>query len=342
MISTPRRLIFLISVVLLHALAACDGRRLDEYHLSGPTMGTSFNVTLVTASAFDQQTLQAQIYAALEKVDRQMSTYRADSELAKFNHSSVTDWVPVSPALCKAVDHALELGALTAGAFDITVGPLVNLWGFGPDGPRNEPPAAADIAAAQSTTGRDKLQTDCERPAIRKRHADVHVDLSGYAKGLAADQIAAVLDDRGMLNYLVEIGGDLRVRGHNASQAKWRVAIEKPDPPHDVVEKIIHISDLSVATSGDYRNFFEFEGERFSHTIDPRSGRPVAHSLASVTVLGHYAATADAMATALMVLGPDAGIKFAAREDIAAYFLLRSGDGITEQISPHFRLLMDP
>jgi thiamine biosynthesis lipoprotein len=340
MISTPSRSIFLIAVALLQALAACDGQRPDEYQLSGPTMGTSFSVVVVTASAFDQQRLQTQIYAALEDIDRQMSTYRADAELAAFNRSSVTDWMPVSPALCKAVDHALELGAFTAGAFDITVGPLVNLWGFGPDGPRNEPPVQADIAAAQATTGRDKLQTDCELPAIRKHHAAVHVDLSGYAKGLAADQIAAVLDNSGISNYLVEVGGDLRVRGHNASQAKWRVAIEKPDPPRDVVEKIIHVSDLSVATSGDYRNFFEFEGERFSHTIDPRSGRPVAHALASVTVLGDTAAYADAIATALMVLGPDTGFKFAEREGIAAFFLLRDEGALSERASTRFEALV--
>ena len=341
MISTHHRTIFLVSVALLHVLAACGDHRLDEYRLSGPTMGTRFSVVVVTASPFDQERLQTQIYATLEDIDRQMSTYRPDSELAKFNRSSLTEWMPVSAALCTAVDHALELGAATAGAFDVTVGPLVNLWGFGPDGPRNEPPAAADIAAAQSTTGRDNLQTDCELPAIRKHHADLQVDLSGYAKGLAADDIAALLDDNGISNYLVEIGGDLRARGHNASEAKWRVAIEKPDPPHDVVEKIIHISDLSVATSGDYRNFFEFEGERFSHTIDPRSGRPVAHALASVTVLGDGAAYADAMATALMVLGPDAGLAFAERGGIAACFLLRNGDDITEQMSTRFKDLVD-
>jgi thiamine biosynthesis lipoprotein len=163
--------------------------------------------------------------------------------------------------------------------------------------------------------------------------------LSAYAKGLAADDIAALLDANGISNYLVEIGGDLRARGHNASETKWRVAIESPDQPGSTVEKIIHISDLSAATSGDYRNFFEFAGQRYSHTIDPRTGRPVTHNLASVTVLGPSAAFADAMATALMVLGPEAGMQLAEKERIAAKFLLRDGNSISERMSTQFMSL---
>lgn len=186
------------------------------------------------------------------------------------------------------------------------------------------------------------LHANCEIPAIRKDLADLHIDLSAYAKGLAADEIASLLDNQGIANYLVEIGGDLRARGHNASNASWRIAIENPDQPGHAVEKIIHLHDLSVATSGDYRNFFEFEGQRYSHTIDPRTGRPVAHDLASVTVLAEGAAHADALATALMVLGPEAGMVFAERQSIAVYLLIRDGTSITERMSTQFMALTDP
>ena len=342
MIATDRRSIILSAVVLLHALAACGEHRLDEYHLSGATMGTRFSVAVVSASKFDQQQLRKQIHATLDDVDLHMSTYRLDSELARFNRSTSTNAIPVSPGLCRAVDDAHALSVMTAGAFDITVGPLVNIWGFGPGESRVTPPSDEAIEKAKTITGYGHLHADCSRPAIRKDHADLQIDLSGYAKGLAADRIAALLDEHGMSNYLVEVGGDLRARGRNASSAKWRIAIERPDQSEVAVEKIVHISDLSVATSGDYRNYFEFEGQRYSHMIDPQTGRPVTHNLASVTVLGESAAYADAMATALLVFGPDTGLAFAQREGIAAYFLLRDADSLTERMSPQFTALTEP
>jgi thiamine biosynthesis lipoprotein len=328
-------------LLLLFILTACGDGHLTEYRLSGPTMGTSFSVVVVTASEFDQEKLQQQIHESLEDVDRHMSTYRSDSELAGINRAASTDWIPVTLRLCRALENALQLSAASNGAFDITVGPLVNLWGFGPDASRFEPPSDEAIDDARARTGRDKLHLDCQQPAFRKDHAGLQIDLSGYAKGLAADEIASLLDVNGIRNYLVEIGGDLRARGHNASDARWRIAIERPDPADRKVEEIIHVSDLGVATSGDYRNFFEFEGRRYSHTIDPRTGRPVSHTLASVTVLGDSAAYADAMATALLVLGPDAGPELAEREGIAAYFLKRNGSEFSEQMSTAFVSLAD-
>jgi thiamine biosynthesis lipoprotein len=342
MIPTHFRADFLICMVLLSVLAGCGDQRATEYQLSGSTMGTSFSVAVVTELVFDQQHLQAQIVATLENVEQRMSTYRHNSELSLFNHSSSTDWTPVSRELCEAVDEAIEFGDLTDGAFDITVGRLVNLWGFGPDDSRKEPPSAEAIDAAMLATGREYLHADCEVPAIRKDRAKLYIDLSAYAKGLAADDIAALLDSENITNYLVEIGGDLRARGHNVSNAKWRIAIERPDQSGNTVEKIIHVHDLSVATSGDYRNFFEFEGRRYSHTIDPRTGWSITHNLASVTVLGESAAFADAMATAMMVLGPEAGMALAEREGIAVDMLLRDGRSIIEHMSTEFRSLTNP
>ncbi len=317
-------------------LAACADRRPTEYRLSGPTMGTTFNITVVTESGFDQEKLKDEIHAALEDVNRHMSTYRQDAELATFNRAPSTDWIPVSRRLCGAIEGALQLGALSDGAFDITVGPLVDLWGFGPQESISTPPTDEAIDEARSRTGRDKLETDCERPAIRKHHAGLRADLSGYAKGLAADEIAALLDANELSDYLVEIGGDLRSRGRNASGNKWRIAIETPEPGGRNVKRIIHISGPGVATSGDYRNFFEHDGRRYSHTIDPRTGRPVTHDLASVTVLADSAAFADAMATALLVLGPHAGPELADSKGIAAYFITRNGSDFTERTSGRF------
>lgn len=304
-------------------------------------MGTRFGVAIVTASTFDQTGLQEEIRATLEDIDQHFSTYRPDAELAGINRAESTEWLPVSPTLCKAVDDALLLSIATAGAFDITVGPLVNLWGFGPDPSRAAPPTDESIDEARSATGHERLHTDCSKPAIRKESSNLKIDLSGYAKGLAADEVANILDQQGMQNYLVEIGGDLRARGHNVRNEDWRIAIESPDQRGGTVEKIIHISDLSVATSGDYRNYFEHEGRRFSHTIDPRTGRPVTHELMSVTVLAPGAAFADAMATALMVLGLDAGSALAEQERIAAYFLYRDGSEVSEWMSTQFRAVTD-
>jgi thiamine biosynthesis lipoprotein len=341
MISRPHRTAVLASVALAQALAACGDRGPVEYRLAGPSMGTQFTVTIVAGPDFTKERVQQQIHAALEDVDARMSTYRSQSEVARFNRQKSTNWVSVSPQLCRAVARSLEISVLTGGAFDITVGPLVNLWGFGPGESRREPPPAAAIDAAKSVTGFGKLHVDCEQPAIRKDSADLHIDLSAFAKGLAVDNIAGLLDEAGIENYLVNIGGDLRVRGHNAQQVAWRVAIEKPDGNGRTVETVIHVSGGAVATSGDYRNFFVSNGRRYSHTIDPGTGRPITHQLASATVHSVSAADADALATAIMVLGPDEGLEFAEREGIAAYLLIREGSEYAERISWSFKLLME-
>lgn len=326
----------------LSLAAACGDSRPAEYRLPGRTMGTTFSVTIVSTSDVDRDRLGKGIDAVLDDVDRQMSTYRPDAELATFNATRTTDWIPVSPRLCQALEQALALGELSDGAFDITVGPLVDLWGFGPGDARFEPPSDDDIENAMQRSGRDKLALDCEQPAVQKRRADMMVDLSGYAKGLAVDRVAALLEENGIADYLVEIGGDLRAHGHNASGEAWRIAIERPDPGGRTVEKIVQLTDAGVATSGDYRNFFEFGGQRYSHTIDPRTGRPVTHELASVTVLADSAATADALATALLVLGPEEGPMLAEREGIAAFFISRRGEGYEPKASSQFSRITQP
>jgi len=328
-------------LLALFLVAACsDSSLLPSYDLSGNTMGTTFNITLVAPPAdFDLDELQTAILSHLEIIDGIASTYRTDSELSEFNANPSTGWIQTTSEFCRMVSAAIKMSSTTQGAFDITVGPLVNLWGFGPTDRENELPDREEIAAMMQNVGYRMIDADCHRGAIRKASADVYVDLSGWAKGHAVDQIAALLDERDLTNYLVEIGGELRLRGQNAEQQKFRIAIEKPLANGGMSHTIMQLSDVSVATSGDYRNFYEEGGQRYSHSIDPRTGYPVTHALTGVTVIGENTAFADAMATALMVLGPDEGHLLAEKLQVAAYFILRSDDGIEELTTTQFEKL---
>ncbi len=328
--------------VLALVLSACS-ERLPEYELSGASMGTSFSIKLVAPdSAIDRDRLQQEIKHTLLRIENRMSTYAADSELSRFNASNSTGWSDVSTELCGIIESAIGISRLTGGAFDITIGPLVNLWGFGPHGNIAEPPSATEISRARQTTGFEKLDTNCSVPAIRKLQPDVYVDLSAYAKGYAVDQLAELLDKTGLTDYIVEIGGELRIRGRNASGDNWAIAVEKPLAGLRDVQTVIHPGNSAVATSGDYRIIFEYGGNRYSHIIDPRTGRPAARDVAAVTVVSDRAAFADAVATALVVMGLDRGLVFAEREGIAAYFLVRTESGIVEHMTSMFSLLPEP
>jgi thiamine biosynthesis lipoprotein len=334
-----------LSFLSLFLVAACsDSDLLPTYDLSGSTMGTTFNVTLVAPPAdIDLDSLQTRIQDRLEHVDKIASTYRNDSELSRFNAKSSTDWFRVMPEFCRMIVSANEISVMTHGAFDITVGPLVNLWGFGPENRQenreNELPTDEEISAVQSSVGYEMLETDCDHSVVRKASATIYVDLSGWAKGYAVDQIATLLDEQQLSNYLVEIGGELRARGHNAEQRKFSVAIEKPLPNNEMSYTLMRLSDVSVATSGDYRNFFEHDGRRYSHSIDPRTGRPVSDELVGVTVVSTQTAYADAVATAFLVLGPEEGHALAEKLRIAAYFLVRTDNGIEEKSTSQFEEL---
>lgn len=324
--------------LLCVALAGCKGNYdpLPETTLSGPTMGTQYNVTLVAPPQdIDKAALQAQIDSRLADIEQLVSTFDMNSELSRFNQSTSIEWQDVSPELCAVIDQALSVSQLTR-AFDITVGPLVNLWGFGPSAALPEPPDAATVAKTLQDTGFGLVHSDCQLPAIRKDRVGVYIDLSAYAKGYAVDQVAMLLSDHDLENYLVEIGGELRVHGHNAGTDSWSIAIEKPADFKSEVQTIVQLTNIALATSGDYRNFFDFAGQRFSHTIDPQTGYPVTHNTAAVSVISDTAAFADAMATAMLVLGADEGLALAEREGIAAYFLLRTDLGIEAYSSQAF------
>ncbi|MBN2491295.1 MAG: FAD:protein FMN transferase [Planctomycetes bacterium] len=309
-----------------------------EFH--GATMGTRYAVKVARLPpGIRRAALAARIEARLEHVNACMSTYRPDSELSRFNRSPSTDWFPVSADTVRVVHAALEVSRVTDGAFDVTVGPLVNLWSFGPEPRESAAPEAAAIAERLGAVGWSRLEVRLDPPALRKLRGDLQVDLAAIAKGYGVDVLAGLLEECGGRDYLVEIGGEVRLRGNRADGTPWTVGIEAPDPERRRVEEVLVPGTAAVATSGDYRNFFEQDGERYSHTIDPRTGRPIRHALAAVTVVTDTCMRADALATALMVLGPGDGSEFAVRQGLAALFFVHTETGIARKTTPAFEAL---
>ncbi|WP_343064167.1 FAD:protein FMN transferase [Marilutibacter penaei] len=302
-------------------------------------MGTTWQATVV-ADAADADRLRDGIQAALDEVVDEMSTWEADSDISRFNRAP-PGTVQVMPAgFFEVLQAATALSADTGGAYDATVGPLVNLWGFGPDGARDAPPSEAEIEQVRLRTGWQKLVLDAPSHSATQP-GGLHVDLSSIAKGHGVDRAAATLERAGIRAYLLEVGGELRGRGRKPDGAQWRVAIEHPAPSDGadaprMSDIVIALDDLAVATSGDYRHFFESGGRRYSHTLDPRTGRPVTHDLASVTVLHEAAMQADGWATALTVLGPEAGWRHALRNDLAALFVSHDGSTFSTRMTPAF------
>lgn len=327
-------LALLLVATLLALLAGCRESGPEEHRFQGPIFGTGYHVTVFAdLSESEYQALDAGILAELERVDELMSTYRDDSELSRFNRAPVGVPFFLSPATAEVVNEALRIARLSDGAFDVTVGPAVNLWGFGPEGRPEQVPDAATLAAALARVDVHALRLEDGRLTKTK---PVYVDLSGIAKGYATDRVADHLAAQGTENYLIEVGGEIRTHGEKPSGAPWRIAVEKPVSSERSVQRIVDLGDAAVATSGDYRNYFEAGGVRYSHTIDPRTGKPITNRVASVTVISQRSATADALATAFTVMGADAGLKLAERENIAVYFIVRSDEGFEIRMSPAF------
>ncbi|TQV81344.1 FAD:protein FMN transferase [Exilibacterium tricleocarpae] len=313
-------------------LTACADSGPGVTKLEGNTMGTRYHITLVGLQA-DRVKLQKAVERELETVNRHLSTYRPDSELSRFNRAPIDQWIEVSQTLFDVLRISHRISELSGGAFDPTVGPLVDLWGFGPE-PRTQVPAPQAVARALQQVGYRAVAIHPDRTALRKT-APVSVDLSGVAKGYGVDRLARLFDTMGALDYLVEIGGELRLKGVNAGGRHWRIGIETPSLAGGA-GKAFKVTNAGVATSGDYRNYYEIDGKRYSHTIDPRTGYPIDHPLASVTVVAPTSAEADALATALNVLGPTAALALATKQDIAAYFIEKVDAGFREYYSPTF------
>lgn len=314
----------------------------NVYLLAGETMGTTYNVKVVLppgskSDAVDKA--KTAVDAALEKVNALMSTWRPDSELSRFNQFSETTPFKVSPETIEVFELSQAVSEASSGTFDITVGPLVNAWGFGPDDRTLTGPSEAELAALRERVGYRNLTIDPAALTLRKARPDIYCDLSAVAKGYGVDCVAKTLEGLGLHDYMVEVGGEVRTRG-TKNGASWRIAIERPLIGGRDIERVVAmpVAGLSMATSGDYRNYYEVDGVRLSHTIDPRTGRPITHNLASASVLCATCAEADAYATALMVLGPDEGFALACKLDLAALLIIREApDQFVEKATPAFQ-----
>ena len=344
---------FRLLLALVASLALV--RAAEPVTLTGRAMGTTWSAKYLLppppSPAADPTNVAARIAAALEHLETIFSTYRPDSELSRFNTSSSTDWQPVSPELAQVALDARRISELTGGAFDVTIDPLIRLWGFGPEGRRHTIPSNAEIAAARVRGDFRRLAARRSPPALQKSSAELSVDFSSIAKGFAADTVSELLASLGTPDHFVQIGGDIKTAGTHP----WRTGIESPAsvsapaalvppaaPSRPALAHIVTLSGQALSTSGDSHNFMTVAGHRYGHIIDPRTGRPAANSLASVSVVHASCARSSALATALFVLGADAGFALATREQLAALFLVRDGATLVPRATPEFTRLSVP
>lgn len=338
---SPRRRALVGALAAAPLLAAC-GRaqpgRLIEF--GGPTMGSRYRVKLVGRGLTPalEAAARAAVAAALAAVDSAMSTHDPRSELSRFNARATTAPLPLSAGLLSVLSLAGQVSATTAGAFDVTVAPAVDAWGFGA-GRRTRIVGAAEVGALEQRIGWRQLQVDERAGTAAKAHPLVRADLSGIAKGYGVDQAARALDALDVEHYLIDAGGEVRTRGRNLEGQPWQVAIEQPVAGPRRPRYVVPLSDLAIATSGDYRIFFERGGRRYSHEIDPATGRPISNRLTSVSVVAASGALADALGK-LIVLGPDKAYACATAQDIAAHFIVREADGsLRDVVTPAFAAL---
>lgn len=297
--------------------------------LHGPTMGTRWSVTLDTPPGTDAQALHRDLAAAVQQVDAQMSPWKPDSDLTRLNQAATGAWVDLPPELLVVLARALEIARLSAGAFDPTVGALVDAWGFGAVREQPDPAAIQAARAGAAAAGHERLEIDTATGRAR-RHAPMQLDLCGIAKGYAVDRMAAVMLRHGVVHALAALDGELRAVGSQAGGQPWPVALESPEPGRRAARGVIELQDLAVATSGDYRRFWQVGAARVAHTMDPRRGAPLNNAVTSVTVLADACMDADAWATALLVAGPGEGLALAQRLGLDALWLLRREGELVE------------
>jgi len=306
-------------------LAGCEKHR-PVIQLIGATMGTQYSITIVNPGEIQQEALETSIEALLGSISAVMSTYDPESELSLMNQNASREWIKISDSLHDVLQTAVAVAEASGGAFDVSVGPLVNLWGFGPDREATVVPDPSAVANASEQVGTDKFEIKANPRALRKRHPEVYIDLSGIAKGYAVDRLAMFLHKNKYEDFLVDIGGELRAAGLNQNGRAWRIGIENPMTEGREIGQTIALTNTALASSGNYRNYFESDGVRYGHTIDPKTGAPTQHRLASVTVLHSTAMLADAWATALMSMGFGAGLKVANEHELAALFFVAEAD----------------
>lgn len=336
MIGADRAFIGVLALALAPVIGGC-ARAPQELAIAGPTMGTTYSIKVASApDGVDAHALRVATDEVLNRVDVSMSTYRDDSEISRFNASISTDWFEVSSELATVVDYSLKVSEESGGTFDITVGPLVGAWGFGKSGEPIDLPDEAKLAELRAQVGYQKLQARLKPPALRKSDARVQIDLNGVAPGYAVDLIAERFQSMQLRDFMIDLGGEVRAQGRNARGEAWRIAVERPIDAEPEPYAIVNLDNASVTTSGEYRHYFDRDGHRYSHTIDPRTGRPVEHSLASVVVIGPSTIYVDAWATALNVLGTEAGRKLAIERAMPVLFIEAQGTELHSVTTPQF------
>lgn len=310
-----------------------------DHSFGGLSMGTSYTVKIRAPKLSDAalEAAHGAVDAALAKVVARMSHYDSDSELSRLNHQPLGRALPVSDALQQVLQAAQAVQLASAGAFDVTLGEAVDAWGFGPGKPTQRIPGQSRLQALRRAPGKNPLHLDAQAGTVI-RLAPVSVNLSGIAKGFGVDQAARALERLDIGDYMIELGGEIRTRGRNAQGRPWQLAIELPDAMPQRALRVLPLDGKALATSGDYRNYFMHAGRRYTHEIDPASGAPVQHALASVSVVADDCMQADAWSTALFVLGPERGYAVAQQQGLAAHFVVRDGGrGLRERQTPAFR-----
>ncbi|WP_212625183.1 FAD:protein FMN transferase [Pseudomonas sp. PP3] len=325
-----------VFVLLFGLLSGCgDGDSMESF--GGPTMGSTWSIKYVRqAGAPHQEEVRGEVEKILADVDWQMSTYRSDSDIERFNQLPANRCQKMPASILELVRVGEQLSVQSDGSFDLTVAPLLNLWGFGPQAREDKVPTAQALADARQRVGHGHLRIDGNQLC---KDAAVEVDFNSIAAGYAVDTIAAKLEALGIHNFLVEVTGELKASGMKPDGSPWRIALEEPRDDQQVAERIVAIDAYGLSTSGDYRNYFVQGGKRYSHTFDARTGAPVSHALASVTVIHPSALMADGLSTLLLILGPERGWDYAEKHDVGAFFVIRADTGFVTRTSHAFERL---
>ena len=318
-------------------IAACQPQQpaKSQVVFSGPMMGTQYRITVVVSPEQNLTEIENSAVAAMEAVNQSMSNYLDDSELSQVNRAPANRAIALSSGLAEVLSQAQSISVMTGGAFDVTLAPVINLWGFGPSGQVTKKPSEKTLSNLKASVGYQTIEL--QEKSLVKNNDSVTIDLSAIAKGYGVDQVAIALQQKGVSDYLINIGGELKASGVNIDEEIWRVGIEKPHVLGGV-QKIVPLANTAIATSGDYRNFNIIDGQQYSHTIDPETLSPVFHKLALVSVIHESASMADGLATALMAMGDQRALRFANEHELSAYFVVRgdNGDEYVEQMSNKF------
>ncbi|MFW0888446.1 FAD:protein FMN transferase [Pseudomonas sp. PICF6] len=320
-------------VVLLGVLSGCgNGDTLERF--DGPTMGSHYSIQYVRHSAAPgPKAVRAEVESILAEVDRQFSTYRSDSDIERFNALPADSCQIMPGPVLELIRVGEQLSSQSDGSFDLTVEPLLNLWGFGPQSRAEKVPTAEALAQVRQRVGHAHLRIDGDRLC---KDAAVEVDFNSIAAGYAVDRIASRFKALGIDSYLAEVTGELKAAGRKPDGAAWRIALEEPRDDRRVAERVIEVNGYGVSTSGDYRKYFEQGGRRYSHTFDARTGAPVLHNLASVTVIHPSALMADGLSTLLLILGPERGWDYAEKYGVGVFFVLRDNDRFIVRTNDEF------